>query len=93
MTRPELMYKTVKPRKNAAGAIDKTITKRKRVVLNFVQRQEIVSKLKSGYSVEKLSIDYGVASRTIYDIRKAGDGALEKLTFSSLILSSASLIN
>jgi len=65
MTRPELMYKTVKPRKNAAGAIDKTITKRKRVVLNFVQRQEIVSKLKSGYSIEKLSIDYGVASRTI----------------------------
>jgi len=78
MTRPELMYKTVKPRKNATGAIDKTITKRKRVVLNFIQRQEIVSKLKSGYPIEKLSMDYGVASRTIYDIRKTSDRVLEK---------------
>jgi len=64
MTRPELMY--AKPRKNAAVAIDKIITKRKRVVLNFVQRQEIVSKLKSGYSIEKLSIDYGVAFYCFY---------------------------
>jgi len=41
MTRPEVMYKTVKPRKNEAGAIDKTITKPKRLLLNFVQRQEM----------------------------------------------------
>ena len=35
MSRPEPMYKTVKPRKNAVAAIDKTSNKRKRVVINF----------------------------------------------------------
>ena len=65
MTRPE--PKTVKPQKNTVAAIDKT-NKRKKDALNLIQRQEIVSKLKSGYSIEKLSMDYGVAPRTIYDI-------------------------
>ena len=46
---------TAKSRKNAAAPI--TISKRKIIVINFVQRQEIISKIKCGYSVEKLSID------------------------------------
>ena len=33
---------------------------------------------KKGCSVEKIALDYGVAVRTVYDIRKAGDQKLLK---------------
>ena len=39
------------PRKKAKNAIDSAVTKRKRVVLTFIQREEIITKLKNGYSI------------------------------------------
>ncbi len=75
MTRPKTMYQPDKPRKNAAAVKDKVV-KRKRVVLTFVQREEISKKLKLGYSVKKLALDYNVGERTVYDIRSVGDEKL-----------------
>ncbi|RNA40019.1 hypothetical protein BpHYR1_031426 [Brachionus plicatilis] len=47
MTRP--MYQVPKPRKNASKkVIDTPIAKRKKVVHNFVQREEIITKKKNG---------------------------------------------
>ena len=59
-----LMYQTPKPRKNAAKVIDKPIPKRKKVVLNFVQREEIIDKHKAGYCPKKLALDYNVGLST-----------------------------
>ena len=72
------MYKETKQRKNAKQSIDSSIKKHKRVVLNFVQRQEIIEKLKKGCSVDKLALDYNVARRTIYYINSVGGEKLEK---------------
>jgi hypothetical protein len=41
------MYQAVQLRKNAATASPIVKQKRKRVVLNFVQKEEIINKLKS----------------------------------------------
>ena len=64
------MYKTVKPCKNAAQP-KSAIQKRKRVVLNFVQKEEIIQKLKDGHAAKKLAVDFEVGISTIYDIGKS----------------------
>ena len=45
-----IMYAVKPPRKNAAVSTN-NLTKRKRVVLNFIQREELIGKYKSGFSV------------------------------------------
>ena len=59
------MYAVKPPRKNAAVATN-NITKRKRVVLNFIQREELIGKYKSGFSVEKLALDYDISRSTVF---------------------------
>ncbi|RMZ95900.1 hypothetical protein BpHYR1_018290 [Brachionus plicatilis] len=77
MTRP--MYQVPKPHKNASKkAIDTPIAKRKKVVLNFVQREEIITKKKNGYCPKKRSLDYMVGLSTIYDIIAKGSAELSK---------------
>jgi hypothetical protein len=46
------MYQIPKPRKNAKKVVDSLIAKRKKVVLNFAQREEIFEKKSRGYSVK-----------------------------------------
>ena len=71
MSSNELMYPKVKKvRKNAAKP-KKVTEKRKRVVLNFVQKEEIIRKVKEGYTLEKLSLDYGCSKQSIYDFTRA----------------------
>ena len=55
--KPQHMYKAVKPRKNAAQP-KPAIQKRKRVVLKFVQKEEIIQKLKDDHTAKKLALDY-----------------------------------
>jgi hypothetical protein len=71
------MYTVTKPRKNAA-TIDHTIKKRKRVVMTFIQREEIIRKLQNGYSVSKISHEYNIAERTVYDIKSKGGEELNR---------------
>ncbi|RNA36692.1 hypothetical protein BpHYR1_006209, partial [Brachionus plicatilis] len=53
MTRP--MYQVPKPSNNASKkVIDTPIAKRKKVVLNFVQREEIITKKKNGTAQKNL---------------------------------------
>ena len=42
MVKPQSMYKSPVPRKNAAKPEDDSVVKRKKVVLNFLQRTEII---------------------------------------------------
>jgi hypothetical protein len=49
----------------------------KRKVLTFNEREEIIKKLKLGFSVEKLAIDNNISLRTIYRINRQSD-KLEK---------------
>ena len=60
MVKPQSMYKTPEPRKNAAKPTDGNIIKRKKVVINFLQRTEIIKKLKAGYQSKNLAFEYDV---------------------------------
>ena len=71
------MYAVKPPRKNAAVATN-NITKRKRVVLNFIQREELIGKYKSGFSVEKLALDYDISRSTVFQTIKTGSERLVK---------------
>ena len=73
MVRSELMYKEKQPRKNAKAPNDSSIQKRKKVVLNFKQKEEIIKKLRDGCSTKKLVLYYDVGLSTIYDINKTAD--------------------
>ncbi|RNA28909.1 hypothetical protein BpHYR1_032403 [Brachionus plicatilis] len=67
------MYQVPKLRKNASKkVIDTPIAKRKKVVLNFVQREEIITKKKNGTAQKKIALDYMVGLSTIYDIIAKG---------------------
>jgi len=70
------MYKEKVPRKNAAISKPPTAEAKKRIVLSFIHREEIVSKEKKGFSAKRLALDYGCSLRTVYDIVKRGDGKL-----------------
>ncbi|RNA15984.1 hypothetical protein BpHYR1_050976 [Brachionus plicatilis] len=84
MTRP--MYQVPKPRKYASKkVIDTPIAKRKKVVLNFVQREEIITKKKNGYCPKKLALDYMVGLSTIYDIIAKGSAELSKFRTNRVI--------
>ncbi|RNA38400.1 hypothetical protein BpHYR1_011625 [Brachionus plicatilis] len=75
----EYNYLIPKPHKNASKkVIDTPIAKRKKVVLNFVQREEIITKKKNGYCPKKLALDYMVGLSTIYDIIAKGSAELSK---------------
>ncbi|RNA39388.1 hypothetical protein BpHYR1_039376 [Brachionus plicatilis] len=77
MTRP--MYQVPNARKNASKkVIDTPIAKRKKVVLNFVQREEIITKKKNGHCSKKLALDNMVGLSTIYDIIAKGSAKLSK---------------
>ncbi len=77
MTRP--MYQVPKTRKNASKKVtDNTISKRKKLVLNFVQREEIIQKSKNGYCAKKLALDFKVGLSTVYDIIAKGPAELSK---------------
>ena len=66
-------YKEKQPNKNAAAPKDSSIQKRKKVVLNFKKKEQIIKKLKDGCSGKKLALDYDVGLSTIYDINKTAD--------------------
>ena len=78
MTRAQSMYAVQKPRLNAKKTQDNPINKRKKVVLNFVERELLIQKSRNGVSTKKLALDYGIASRTVYDIIRTGDEQLIK---------------
>jgi hypothetical protein len=67
-----------KVRKNAKQPVDPTLAtpKRKKIVLNFVQKVEILEKLKSGIKVADLASQYNIGISTVCDIRKNGDEKL-----------------
>ena len=67
------MYKEKQPSKNAAAPKDSSIQKRKKVVLNFKQEEEIIKNLRDGCSTKKLALDYDNGLSTIYDINKTAD--------------------
>ena len=48
-------------------------SKSKTKVLTFAEKEKIIEKLKLGYSVEKLAIDFKVSERTIYRINRQSD--------------------
>lgn len=52
--------------------------KRKKVVLNFVQKFEILDKLKAGMKVSDIAQEYNIGVTTVCDIRKNGDEKLLK---------------
>ena len=53
------MYKSPVPRKNAAKPTDGSVVKSKNVVFNFLQRTEIIQKLKNGHQAKNLAFEYG----------------------------------
>ena len=73
MVRPELMNKQKQHSKNAKAPNDSSIQKRKKVVLNFKQKEEIIKKLRDGCSTKKLVLYYDEGLSTIYDINKTAD--------------------
>lgn len=79
------MYKTVKPCKNAAQP-KSAIQKRKRVVLNFLQKEEIIQKLKDGHAAKKLAVDFEVGISTIYDISKSSKYSTTNSTLANIMI-------
>ncbi len=65
-----------KIRKNAKVVKKNTEPKRKKIVLNFIQKCEILEKLKSGVRVVDLAKEYNIGLSTVCDIRKYGDEKL-----------------
>ena len=68
-----------KIRKNAKPPADPSLVstpKRKKIVLNFVQKVEILDKLKNGVKVAELANEYNIGISTVCDIRKNGDEKL-----------------
>ena len=47
--------------------------KRKRVVLSLQKKMELIEKMEVGWSIVRISSEYGVHSNTLYDIRKGKD--------------------
>ena len=54
------MYVVPNDRKNAKKPQDNQITKRKKVVLTFVEREDLIHKSNIGFTANKLSVDYGM---------------------------------
>lgn len=52
--------------------------KRKKVVLNFVQKFEILDKLKAGVKVTDIANEYNIGVSTVCDLRRNGDQKLLK---------------
>ena len=62
----------------ATAAVASPTPKRKKVVLNFVQKFEILDKLKAGVKVADIAQEYNIGVTTVCDIRKNGDEKLLK---------------
>ncbi len=65
-----------KVRKNAKVVKKSAEPKRKKIVLNFIQKVEILEKLKAGIRVVDLAKEYNIGLSTVCDIRKYGDEKL-----------------
>lgn len=65
-----------KVRKNAKVVKTESTPKRKKIVLNFIQKVEVLEKLKSGIRVVDLAKEYNIGLSTVCDIRKYGDEKL-----------------
>jgi hypothetical protein len=65
-----------KNRKNAKVARVNSTPKRKKIVLNFTQKAEVLEKLKNGIRVVDLAKEYNIGLSTVCDIRKYGDEKL-----------------
>jgi hypothetical protein len=67
------MYAKSNPRKNAKKQND-TITKRKRNVLNFKQKEDLINKIEcKGFSKEKVATDYNIDYSSVCKIIKTKD--------------------
>jgi hypothetical protein len=65
------MYCIKPPRKNASKVVKKPQSQKlKRNFLNFLQREKVIEQIKMGYSVEKISMSFGVSVATVYRIIK-----------------------
>ena len=65
------MEHTLVPTDNAIRkAKDSDRVKRKRVVLNFFQRQEVFEKIKQGISHEKIAEEYNIGLSTLSEVKK-----------------------
>jgi predicted DNA-binding protein YlxM (UPF0122 family) len=67
--------------KAARTATDKDANrvKRKRVVLNFVQRQAVIEKLKKGLSHDKIAEEFNIGKSTLCEIGKRADESLVRI--------------
>lgn len=65
-----------KVRKNAKVVKADATPKRKKIVLNFTQKVEVLEKLKSGIRVVDLAKEYNIGLSTVCDIRKYGNEKL-----------------
>lgn len=65
-----------KVRKNAKCPRVDSTPKRKKIVLNFIQKVEVLEKLKKGIRVVDLAKEYNIGLSTVCDIRKYGDEKL-----------------
>ncbi len=71
-----------KPQSKKEIELDKSANgftpKRKKVVLSFVQKFEILDKLKAGAKVSDIAAEYNIGMTTVSDIRKHGQEKLLK---------------
>ena len=52
--------------------------KRKRVVLNFFQRQVVIERLQQGVSHEKIAEEFNIGQSTLWEIKKRADENLSR---------------
>ena len=72
------MYQEDMPRKNAKKSVDQSIKKRKRVVINFKQREQVIKRLQSGASVDDICLEFSISKRIVYSIKQVGLESLER---------------
>ena len=66
------MYKIKSPRKNskARDIASPASPKRKRIVLNYLEKEAIIKKMDLGYSHQKIASDFNIGVLTVYKIYK-----------------------
>lgn len=69
---PKVEKMIEKVRKNAKCTKSESTPKRKKIVLNFIQKVEVLEKLKKGVRVVDLAKEYNIGLSTVCDIRKYG---------------------
>ena len=73
------MYQTKRLKKNAKNFTEKSDTPiKKRNVLDFIQKEEIIKKIGQGFSYEKVANDHNIAVSTVYKLVQEKAELLQK---------------